>query len=236
MPTSGKRIASFPATALGVRGPGPENVPETGLSVRAPRRYAARAGGCLLFAETCNNTSFRVLWGGYRPRWSQAVTAATAAVSARRGLAGHPTHPLTSNTCSNLFGWVPTVTRRERGGGHDDRDHPRAGTVIRAYLIALDPTDAQSEALRSHCEAQRYAYNFGLALIRANLDQRGAERTYGVAEEDLTPAVSWSAYSLRRASPSYAAKSSTRPPTQACASLWPTGGTRVPKHVRRAVR
>ncbi len=54
------------------------------------------------------------------------MTAATAAVSARRGLAGHPTHPLISNTCSNLFGWVPTVTRRERGGGHDDRDHNTA--------------------------------------------------------------------------------------------------------------
>ncbi|MBA2471381.1 MAG: hypothetical protein DLM61_22185 [Pseudonocardiales bacterium] len=32
--------------------------------------------------------------------------------------------------------------------------------MIRAYLVALDPTDTQSQALRSHCGAQRYAYNF----------------------------------------------------------------------------
>jgi len=31
--------------------------------------------------------------------------------------------------------------------------------VIRAYLFALDPTDAQVEAFRSHCGGQRYAYN-----------------------------------------------------------------------------
>ena len=70
--------------------------------------------------------------------------------------------------------------------------------MIRAYLVALDPTDAQVEALRSHCGAQRFAYNWGLARIRANLGQREAERSYGVAAEDLTAAVSWSAYSLRR--------------------------------------
>jgi putative transposase len=71
--------------------------------------------------------------------------------------------------------------------------------VIRAYLFALDPTDVQVEQFRSHCGAQRYAYNFGLALIRANLDQRGAERTYGIPDDQLTEPVGWSAWSLRRA-------------------------------------
>ena len=71
--------------------------------------------------------------------------------------------------------------------------------MIRAFMFALDPTDAQAEAFRSHCGAQRYAYNFGLELIRANLDQRAAERTYDIGEDQLTPLVSWSAYSLRRA-------------------------------------
>jgi putative transposase len=56
-----------------------------------------------------------------------------------------------------------------------------------------------AQAFRSHCGAQRFAFNFGLALVRANLDQRAAERSYGLAEADLTPAVSWSAYGLRRA-------------------------------------
>jgi putative transposase len=71
--------------------------------------------------------------------------------------------------------------------------------VIRAFLFALDPTDAQAEAFRSHCGAQRFAYNWGLELIRANLDQRAAERSYGIGEDQLTPLVSWSAFHLRRA-------------------------------------
>ena len=70
--------------------------------------------------------------------------------------------------------------------------------MIRAYLFALDSTNAQVEEFRSQCGAQRYAYNFGLALVRANLDQRAAERSYGITEGQLTPVVSWSAYSLRR--------------------------------------
>ena len=37
----------------------------------------------------------------------------------------------------------------------------------------------------------------GLARIKANLSQRGAERSYGIAEVDLTPSVSWSLYALR---------------------------------------
>jgi len=69
--------------------------------------------------------------------------------------------------------------------------------VIRAFLFALDPTEAQAEAFRSHCDAQRFAYNWGLALIRVNLDQRAAERSYGIAEDQITPPVSFSAYSLR---------------------------------------
>jgi putative transposase len=71
--------------------------------------------------------------------------------------------------------------------------------VIRAFLFALDPTPAQAQAFRSHCGAQRFAFNFGLALVRATLDQRAAERSYGLADTDLTPAVPWSAYGLRRA-------------------------------------
>ena len=71
--------------------------------------------------------------------------------------------------------------------------------VIRAFVFALDPTDAQGEAFRSHCGAQRFAYNWGLALVRANVEQRAAERSYGIAEDQLTPLVSFSAYSLRRA-------------------------------------
>ncbi|MGH3863717.1 IS607 family element RNA-guided endonuclease TnpB, partial [Actinokineospora sp.] len=70
--------------------------------------------------------------------------------------------------------------------------------VLQAYRFALDPTVAQEAVLRSHCGAQRYAYNWGLGLIKANLAQRAAEASYGVAEAELTPSVSWSAYALRK--------------------------------------
>lgn len=70
--------------------------------------------------------------------------------------------------------------------------------VLQAYRFALDLTSAQEAALRSHCGGQRYAYNWGLARVKANLDQRAAERSYGIVDAELTPAVSWSAYSLRK--------------------------------------
>ncbi|MFI9388864.1 IS607 family element RNA-guided endonuclease TnpB [Kutzneria sp. NPDC052558] len=71
-------------------------------------------------------------------------------------------------------------------------------TVLQAYRFALDPTPPQEEALRSHCGGQRYAYNWGLARVKANLGQRDAERSYGLADDQLTRSVSWSAYSLRK--------------------------------------
>lgn len=72
------------------------------------------------------------------------------------------------------------------------------GVVIQAYRFALDPTPEQDALLRSHCGGQRYAYNWGLSRVRASLAQRAAERSYGVPADQLTPALSWSAYSLRR--------------------------------------
>lgn len=68
-----------------------------------------------------------------------------------------------------------------------------------AYRYALDPTPAQERALRSHAGAARVAFNWGLARVKANLSQREAERTYGISDADLTPSVSWSLYSLRKA-------------------------------------
>jgi putative transposase len=70
--------------------------------------------------------------------------------------------------------------------------------VVQAYRFALDPSPAQQAALRSHCGAQRFAFNWGLARVKANLGQREAERSYGVPKELLTPAVSWSAWRLRK--------------------------------------
>ena len=69
-------------------------------------------------------------------------------------------------------------------------------TVVQGYRFALDPDLGQVAALRSHCGGQRYAYNWGLALVKANLDQRKAEASYGVPDDELTPALPWSAYRL----------------------------------------
>ena len=47
-------------------------------------------------------------------------------------------------------------------------------TVVQAYRFALDPTPEQDAVLRSHCGGQRFAFNWGLALVKANLEQRGS--------------------------------------------------------------
>ena len=51
-------------------------------------------------------------------------------------------------------------------------------TVLQAYRFALDPTPAQDAVLRSHCGGQRYAFNWGLALVTAVMNQRKAEASY----------------------------------------------------------
>ncbi len=71
--------------------------------------------------------------------------------------------------------------------------------TLLAHRFALDPTPAQVRALRSNAGAARVAFNWALALVKANLSQRDAERSYGVAETDLTPSVEWSYYGLRKA-------------------------------------
>lgn len=71
--------------------------------------------------------------------------------------------------------------------------------MIRAYLFALDPTEQQAEAMRSHCGAARVAYNWCLAQVRANWAQRAAEESYGVPADQRTPWINTSAYSLRKA-------------------------------------
>ncbi|GAB3557084.1 putative transposase [Actinopolyspora lacussalsi] len=72
-------------------------------------------------------------------------------------------------------------------------------TVLQAYQFALDPTGQQQAMLSSHCGAARFTHNWGLAQVRAVLNQREAERSYGVPESELTPSLNWSAYSLRKA-------------------------------------
>jgi IS605 OrfB family transposase len=61
--------------------------------------------------------------------------------------------------------------------------------VIQAYRYALDPTPRQQGALASHCGAARFAYNWGLDLVKQRLDQRA---TSGSVE------VPWTLPALQR--------------------------------------
>ena len=72
------------------------------------------------------------------------------------------------------------------------------GWTAQAYRYALDPTAVQVRAFRSHAGGARKAHNTMLAAVKANMDQRQAERSYGVAETDLTPSLNWSLAGLRK--------------------------------------
>lgn len=71
------------------------------------------------------------------------------------------------------------------------------GWSVQAYRFALDPTPAQEVALRSHAGARSFAFNTMLAAVKANLDQRSAEKTCGPDGDELTPCLGWSTRSLR---------------------------------------
>ncbi|MEO6087143.1 MAG: helix-turn-helix domain-containing protein [Umezawaea sp.] len=70
--------------------------------------------------------------------------------------------------------------------------------ITHAYRFALDPTPRQVGALLAHAGAARVAHNWCLGQVKANLDQREAERSYGIAEDDLAPVFGWSLYSMRK--------------------------------------
>ncbi|MFL1439685.1 helix-turn-helix domain-containing protein, partial [Nocardiopsis protaetiae] len=76
---------------------------------------------------------------------------------------------------------------------------PEPGRVVQAYRFALDPGAGVEARLRSHCGAARVAYNWAVAHVLASWDQRRAEESYGIGEEDRAPWRSWSLPALRRA-------------------------------------
>lgn len=65
------------------------------------------------------------------------------------------------------------------------------------YRVELRPTPEQRARLGRHAGLSRVVENFCLEKVKAALDQREAEKTYRVAEKDLTP-VPWSAPTLER--------------------------------------
>ncbi len=74
----------------------------------------------------------------------------------------------------------------------------QAGSGLQAYRFALNPAPAQERALRSHCGASRFAFNWAVLRVNATWWQRKAEESYGIPEEDRTPWRSWSLPSLRK--------------------------------------
>jgi putative transposase len=71
----------------------------------------------------------------------------------------------------------------------EQREGDAMATVTQAYQFALDPTAKQRRALASHCGAARVAYNWGLALVKARLDQH---------QVDPSIPVPWTLPELRR--------------------------------------
>ena len=91
------------------------------------------------------------------------------------------------------IGFVPVAT------GSADTLVSHAGvplTRATTFKFTLDVNDEQHHRLLAHAGASRLAFNHHLGRVRANLDQRAAERSYGVAEAGLTPALSWSKVSF----------------------------------------
>jgi putative transposase len=70
--------------------------------------------------------------------------------------------------------------------------------VTQVVKLRLEPSPAQVELLRGYCGTARAAYNILLYQVRANLGQRAAEKTYDIAEPDLTPALSWHRFGLEK--------------------------------------
>ncbi|WP_460869152.1 helix-turn-helix domain-containing protein [Nocardioides pakistanensis] len=60
------------------------------------------------------------------------------------------------------------------------------------FRFTLDVNVEQHQRLLAHAGASRLTFNHHLERVRANLEQRAAERSYGIPEADLTPVLSWS--------------------------------------------
>ena len=71
--------------------------------------------------------------------------------------------------------------------------------TVQAYRFALDLPPGQQRAVLAHAGAARVAHNWALARVKAVLDQRAAERTYGMPDELLTPSLPWTPAGLRKA-------------------------------------
>ena len=91
------------------------------------------------------------------------------------------------------IGFVPVAT-----GSADTLVSHTGVPLTRAttFRFTLAVNAEQHQRLLAHAGASRLAFNHHLGRVKANLDQRAAERSYGVADADLTPSLSWSKVSF----------------------------------------
>ena len=64
------------------------------------------------------------------------------------------------------------------------------------FRFTLNPSAELEQVLFAHAGAFRFAFNHQLGRVLANLDQRAAEKSYGVPDAELTQTLSWSKVSL----------------------------------------
>ncbi|GAA1787773.1 IS200/IS605 family element transposase accessory protein TnpB [Planosporangium flavigriseum] len=64
------------------------------------------------------------------------------------------------------------------------------------FVFTLDPTAEQDQLCFQYAGAFRLVFNHHIARVFANLDQRAAEKSYGITDAELTPALSWSKVSF----------------------------------------
>ncbi|WP_093180728.1 RNA-guided endonuclease TnpB family protein [Sanguibacter gelidistatuariae] len=99
--------------------------------------------------------------------------------------------------------------------------------TLQGFRLELAPTPEQAGRLSAHEGLHRVVFNHCLARVKAVMDQRAAERSYGIVDADLTPVQSWSGPGLEKYWRETAAtypwfageRMSSRVPKEACRSL-----------------
>jgi putative transposase len=93
---------------------------------------------------------------------------------------------------------MPVVNRKDDAAAEGALVSHTGVPLTRAttFRFTLDPTSARSEQLFQHAGAFRKAFNHQVGRVKANLDQRAAERSYGIPDSELTPRLSWSKVSF----------------------------------------
>src|SRR5262249_48721371 len=100
---------------------------------------------------------------------------------------------------SSVWAALARASGRESGrGGYRNRAEVSTAVVVQAYRFALDPTAVQARDVQRAAGAARFAFNWALAAVKANIDQRQAERSYGMDGEQRTPVLGWNLPALRR--------------------------------------